>query len=433
MGQQLPDRDILLPILRKVQPQVVHCYNPRPIIYGGLAARLKGIRATVGSLSAFACHHGSRKVLTARGEWVTPILFGVLDDRSRLACHLQWYLSETAEVVGVWMRTHPFGGEGWEAKRSCCSPDAADDARRVAQILGIPFFVLNVEDAFGARVIDAFADAYLQGATPNPCQACNQYIKFDELLRRGLAAYGADQVATGHYARIDRVDGRWRLLRSLDANKDQTYFLWVLTQEQLAATRFPLGELTKPQVREIATQLGLPTAAKPESQEICFVPAGDYRALLEERRGYAGEPGPILDAQGATVGTHTGYAHYTVGQRHGLGVALGEAVYVREIRPASNTVVIGARDEIAQSQFVVTDRRFVAGEPPAQRFEARVRIRHRAPDVACAVTLVGPNGLLVETAEPVWAPAPGQAAVLYDGDECLGGGRIAHRDAARAA
>ena len=343
-------------------------------------------------------------------------------------------LPETAdEVVGVWMRTHPFGGEGWEAKRSCCSPDAADDARRVAQILGIPFFVLNVEDAFGARVIDAFADAYLQGATPNPCQACNQYIKFDELLRRGLAAYGADQVATGHYARIDRMDGRWRLLRSLDANKDQTYFLWVLTQDQLAATRFPLGELTKPQVREIATQLGLPTAAKPESQEICFVPAGDYRALLEERRGYAGEPGPILDAQGATVGTHSGYAHYTVGQRHGLGVALGEAVYVREIRPASNTVVIGARDEIAQSQFVVADRHFVAGEPPAERFEARVRIRHRAPDVACSITLLGADGLLVETAEPVWAPAPGQAAVLYEGDECLGGGRIAHRDAATAA
>jgi len=339
----------------------------------------------------------------------------------------------TDEVVGVWMRTHPFSGEGWEAKRSCCSPDAADDARRVAQILGIPFFILNVEDAFGARVIDAFADAYLQGATPNPCQACNQYIKFDELLRRGLAAYGADQVATGHYARIDRVDGRWRLLRSLDANKDQTYFLWVLTQAQLAATRFPLGKLTKPQVREIAAQLGLPTAAKPESQEICFVPAGDYRALLEERRGYAGKPGPILDANGATVGTHTGYAHYTVGQRHGLGVALGEAVYVREIRPASNTVVIGARDEIAQSQFMVTDRRFVAGEPIADRFEARVRIRHRAPDVACSVTLLGADGLLVETAEPVWAPAPGQAAVLYDGDECLGGGRIALRDAPTAA
>jgi len=337
------------------------------------------------------------------------------------------------EVVGVWMRTHSFDGEGWEAKRSCCSPDAADDARRVAQILGIPFFVLNVEDVFGARVIDAFADAYLQGATPNPCQACNQYIKFDELLRRGLAAYGADQVATGHYARIERTGDRWRLLRALDANKDQTYFLWVLTQKQLAATRFPLGELSKPQVREIAGQLRLPTAAKPESQEICFVPAGDYRALLEERRGYSGEPGPILDAQGTTVGTHTGYAHYTVGQRHGLGVALGEVVYVREIRPASNTVVIGGRDEIAQSQFHVAGRHFVAGEPPAERFEARVRIRHRAPDVACTVTLLGDDGLLVETAEPVWAPAPGQGAVFYDGEECLGGGRISLRDVATAA
>ena len=337
------------------------------------------------------------------------------------------------EVVGVWMRTHPFGGEGWEAKRSCCSPDAADDARRVAQILGIPFFVLNVEDAFGARVIDAFADAYLEGATPNPCQACNQYIKFDELLRRGLAAYGADQIATGHYARIERAGDRLRLLRALDTNKDQTYFLWVLTQEQLAATRFPLGELTKPQVREIAGRLRLPTAAKPESQEICFVPAGDYRALLEERRGYAGELGPIVDSHGTTVGTHTGYAHYTVGQRHGLGVALGEAVYVREIRPASNTVVIGGRDEIARSQFSVAGRHFVAGQPPAERFEARVRIRHRAPDVACSVTLVGADGLLVETAEPVWAPAPGQGAVLYDGDECLGGGRIAQRDIAAAA
>jgi tRNA-specific 2-thiouridylase len=336
------------------------------------------------------------------------------------------------EVVGVWMRTHPDSGEGWEARRSCCSPDAADDARRVAQILGIPFYVLNVERAFGARVIDAFADAYLAGATPNPCQACNQFIKFDELLRRGLAAYGADMVATGHYARIDQVDGRWRLLRAADANKDQTYFLWVLTQEQLAATRFPLGDLTKSEVRSMAANLGLPTADKPESQEICFVPAGDYRDLLAERRGYAGDPGPIVDGAGTRVGMHTGYAHYTVGQRHGLGVALGEAVYVREVQPATNTVVIGRRDEVAQNQFPVAGRQFVAGEPPADRFEARVRIRHRAPDVACEITLVGDDRFVVETAEPVWAPAPGQAAVLYAGDECLGGGRIARTDAAAA-
>jgi tRNA-specific 2-thiouridylase len=339
----------------------------------------------------------------------------------------------TDEVVGVWMRTHPDLGEGWEAKRSCCSPDAADDARRVAQILGIPFFVLNVERAFGARVIDAFTDAYLAGSTPNPCQACNQYIKFDELLRRGLAAYGADAVATGHYARIERRGSRWRLLRAADANKDQTYFLWVLTQEQLAATRFPLGEMTKPQVRALAADLELPTADKPESQEICFVPAGDYRALLAERRGYEGQPGPIVDARGTNVGTHSGYAHYTVGQRHGLGVALGEAVYVREIRPTTNTVVVGSRDEIAQQRFTVSAGHFVAGEAPAERFEARVRIRHRAPDVACLVSLIREDKFEVETAEPVWAPAPGQAAVLYDGEECLGGGRIAREDAAAAA
>jgi tRNA-specific 2-thiouridylase len=214
-------------------------------------------------------------------------------------------------------------------------------------------------------------------------------------------------------------------MRAADANKDQTYFLWVLDQGQLARTRFPLGELTKPQVRSIAADLRLPTADKPESQEICFVPAGDYRELLAERRGYLGEAGPIVDAEGLQVGTHTGYAHYTVGQRHGLGVALGEPIFVREVRPASNTVVIGRRGEIAARRFAVEGRRFVGGAPPSDRFGASVRIRHRGAEVACEVTLVGADRLLVETAEPVWAPAPGQAAVLYDGEECLGGGRIA--------
>jgi tRNA-specific 2-thiouridylase len=347
-------------------------------------------------------------------------------DSSVAAALLAQGAGETGdEVIGVWMRLHPDGGEGYEQSRSCCSPDAHDDARRVAQLVGIPFFALNLERAFEERVIDAFADGYLSGATPNPCQACNQYIKFDELLRRGLAAYGADQVATGHYARVQQRDGRYHLLRAADANKDQTYFLWVLDQGQLAHTRFPLGDLTKPEVRGIASELALPTADKPESQEICFVPAGDYRELLAERRGYVGEPGPIVDGDGTQLGTHSGFAHYTVGQRHGLGVALGEPVFVREVRPASNTVVVGRRDEIATRQFAVEGRRFVAGQPPAERFGASVRIRHRGAEVACEVTLVGDDRLLVEAAEPVWAPAPGQAAVLYDGEECLGGGRIA--------
>ena len=329
------------------------------------------------------------------------------------------------EVIGVWMRLHPDGGEGYEQRRSCCSPDAHDDARRVAQLLGIPFFALNLEESFGERVIDAFADSYLAGSTPNPCQACNQYIKFDELLRRGLGAYGADQVATGHYARVEHRDGRFRLLRAADADKDQTYFLWVLDQAQLSHTRFPLGELTKPQVRGIATQLGLPTADKPESQEICFVPAGDYRELLAERRGYRGEPGPIVDSRGARLGTHTGYAHYTVGQRHGLGVAAGSPLYVRSIDAETNTVVVGARDEISAHRFMVEGLRFVAGEPPVERFNATVRIRHRGGEASCEVTVVGDDRLLIETEGPVWAPAAGQAAVLYDGEECLGGGRIA--------
>jgi tRNA-specific 2-thiouridylase len=328
------------------------------------------------------------------------------------------------DVVGVWMRTHPDRGEGWEPRRGCCSAEAADDARRVADRIGIPFFVLNVEADFGAQVIDAFADAYLEGTTPNPCQACNQKIKFDLLARRAVGAYGADQVATGHYARIGHRDGAHRLLKARDTVKDQTYFLWRLDQRQLAATRFPLGNMTKPEVRQLATDLDLPTAATPESQEICFVPAGDYRTLLAERRSYAGDAGPIVDEAGNQVGTHTGYAHYTVGQRRGLGLATGEARYVKEIRPRTNEVVVGTREDLASRDLVVDARHFVAGAPPDDRFEAQVRIRHRSPEVACEVTLVGPDRLVIETAEPVWGPAPGQSAVLYRGDECLGGGRI---------
>lgn len=329
------------------------------------------------------------------------------------------------EVVGVWMRTHPDRGEGWEPRRGCCSTEAADDARRVAQQLGIPFYILNVEQEFGEQVIDAFADAYLAGTTPNPCQACNEHIKFDLLARRSVGAYGAQAVATGHYARIDREDGRWRLLRAADRAKDQTYFLWNLDQPRLAATRFPLGDMTKTEVRDLAAQEGLVTAATPESQEICFVPAGDYRALLAERRAYEGEPGPIVDESGRRVGTHAGFAHYTVGQRRGLGLTSEVPHYVREIRPESNEVVVGTRDDLAARGFVADARHFVAGVAPAERFEAAVRIRHRAEDVACEVTLVGTDRMVVETAEPVWAPAPGQSAVLYRGEECLGGGRIA--------
>jgi tRNA-specific 2-thiouridylase len=329
---------------------------------------------------------------------------------------------EGHEVIGLSMQLYD-QREGEARFGSCCTIDDLHDARRVAAALDIPHYIVNFERQFEAEVISNFVGEYVAGRTPIPCVHCNGSLKFATLLSRALGL-GAEAVATGHYARIERRDDRWRLLRAADAQKDQTYFLWMLTQDQLGATRFPLGEMTKPQVRALATELGLPTAQKPESQEICFVPFGDYRTLLQERRGYAGEEGAILDAAGTRVGTHSGYAHFTVGQRHGLGVALGEPVYVREVRPARNEIVVGRREEVFATKFLVDERHFIAGEAPHERFEASVRIRHKGGDVPCEVTLVGDRRMAIETAEPVWAPAPGQAAVLYAGEECLGGGRI---------
>ena len=333
------------------------------------------------------------------------------------------------EVIGVWMRTHADLPEGYELSRSCCSPDAADDARRVAQILGIPFFVLNVEREFGARVIDAFVDAYLDGATPNPCQACNQYIKFDELLRRGLAAYGADAVATGHYARVEHREGRWRLLRAADAAKDQTYFLWVLDQEQLSRTRFPLGELTKPEVRAMAADLTLPTAQKPESQEICFVPLGDYRTLLEERRGLRRRPGTDRrrrrhrDRHAHRLrALHRRPAPWTGrGPRRGGLRSRGPAGV-----PTRSSSAAATRWPSARSASMA-----LASRPANHRGSAST---HRSGSGIGRRTC-RPRSRWSATTGSSWRrPSrsgrrlPARRAVLYDGDECLGGGRIARAE-----
>jgi tRNA-specific 2-thiouridylase len=332
-------------------------------------------------------------------------------------------VEEGHEVVGVTMKTFCYSdvpGHG----RTCCGLDGIADARRVAASLGIPHYVFDVEEEFTRDVIDDFVGEYARGRTPNPCVRCNSNTKFRDLLERGRAL-GCDGIASGHYVRARHGPDGSALLRGLDAAKDQSYFLWGLPSAMLPLLHFPLGELTKPEVRERARRLDLATADKPESQEICFVPTGDYRDLLRKKLGGvhpALEPGPLVDRRGNVLGEHDGYAGFTVGQRKGLGGGFPEPMFVLEIRPDTREVVVGTHDELFADLVEVGELNWLDAPPSAGR-RVRVQLRHRSPDVGARVGSGG-DFLHLELERAFPAVTPGQSAVVYDGDRMLGGGRI---------
>jgi tRNA-specific 2-thiouridylase len=332
------------------------------------------------------------------------------------------------EVVGVTLRVWPWAEPQEPGRRfgACCSTEAVEDARRVARRLGIPHYVLDSAAEFERRVVEPFVTEYRSGRTPVPCLACNHELKFGSLLRRA-AAWDAVAVATGHYARLGRdpATGRWVLRRARDREKDQTHFLWSLTQAQLARARFPVGELTKDEVRAHARRLGLPTADKPDSQELCFVPHGDYRTFLRRRDPGAFRPGPVVDRHGRQLGVHGGLPLYTVGQRRGLGLATGRPLYVLALDPATNTVVVGEAAELERTHVVARGVNFVAGSPPPTPRRIEARVRHRQAPAPATLQVRDATTAEVEFEVAQRAVAPGQSVVFYEGDVVLGGGVIA--------
>jgi tRNA-uridine 2-sulfurtransferase len=329
------------------------------------------------------------------------------------------------EVVGVAMRLAPEPARFARRRATCCSHEDFEDARRVAERLDFPFYVVDLREDFAARVVGNFVSEYLAGRTPNPCVMCNREIKFDRLWQRARAL-GADFVATGHYAKTDRdLDGRFHLRRARDTAKDQSYFLFSLTQSELSRTLFPLGAITKAEVRARARQLGLANADKPESQEICFVPDGDYAGLVERAASRDRiRAGRIVDRAGTALGGHRGVHHFTIGQRRGLGIASGEPMYVREIHGDTGTVVVGRREELYSAGLLARDVSLVDGSRTARRLEVEVKTRYRQNSVPAVLALAAECRAEVRFLTRGPAVTPGQACVFYRGEEVLGGGFI---------
>ncbi len=366
------------------------------------------------------------------------------------------------EVIGIMLRLWSEPGviedDGVErvVQNKCCSLESVDDARRVARMLDMPFYLVNVEEEFKSSVVDMFYEEYVAGRTPNPCLTCNRHIRFTVLLNKALAL-DADYLATGHYVRVDDdpITGKRRLRRGMDPDKDQSYVLHVLNQQQLAHACFPLGEFTKPQVRAMAAERGMTVATKAESQEICFVAQNDYRGFINRYAanantesaelvgagvaGIAGgatitkplitlpRPGPIYDLNGNALGRHRGLAYYTIGQRKGLGLTSPEALHVLKIDAQQNALIVGPASALEKSTFTVGKMHYLSGATPNEPFAAKVRVRYKAPEIEALVTPIEGDRVNVTLSRPQRAITPGQAAVFYDGqdgDEVLCGGII---------
>ena len=329
------------------------------------------------------------------------------------------------DCTGATMRLYNNEAVGLEAESTCCSLDDVEDARSVARRLGMPFYVFNFTDDFHEKVIAKFIRCYECGITPNPCIDCNRYLKFDHLLRRGMEL-GCDWVVTGHYARIRKNEetGRWLLYKAADLSKDQSYVLYSLTQEQLAHTRFPLGELTKAQVRAIAEEQGFLNARKHDSQDICFVPDGDYVAFMERCTGKHYAPGDFLDLQGNAVGRHRGAVSYTLGQRKGLGLAMGAPVYVCGKDMEKNTVTVGPNEALFSTALRAEDWNWFPFPELTQPLQVTAKARYNQPPQPATVYPEADGRARVVFDAPQRALTPGQAVVLYDGDMVVGGGTI---------
>lgn len=354
-------------------------------------------------------------------------------DSSTVAAMLR---AEGHKVVGLtmqlWNQRRLAGHEGMpeSVQGRCCSLDDVYDARRVAETIGIPYYVVNHEERFEREVVRPFVEEYLSGRTPIPCSLCNNHLKFDQLLIVARQI-GAERIATGHYAQVeyDKRTGRWLLKRPADKSKDQTYFLFGLTQEQLSRTLFPLGGMTKPEVRELARKHGLVIAEKPDSQEICFVPGGDYKAFLnaylaEQGGALAETAGEMVTSDGRVIGEHAGVHNFTVGQRKGLGVATGSPLYVIQINNATRQVVVGGDEQLYARTLHATRINLISVAELREPMRITVKIRHKHQPAPAVIESAGPDQILVTFDEPQRAITPGQAAVFYDGDIVVGGGWI---------